>query len=318
MSSKKNTEHLRRMNSWWYLIPLVFTPVFFVSGDKTVPEATQTHPTEVEALQAELPLHVNERVERWIDLFHTVLKSDFEVFLSRRGTYGELVRDALRARGMPEDLLYLAMMESGLKPRAISNASAVGLWQFMSPTALQYGLRVDSYVDERRDPIGATEAALDYLHWLHGRFGSWYLAAAAYNAGPGRVERVLRRYADGRVGDENLYWEIVDHLPKETREYVPRLIAAAILAKNASAYGFVVNSTERYAFDLVFVPGGTTLRRVASALEIDVGILKDLNPHLVQGVTPPTEVYGVRVPVGDSQRVVAALARGPGIRRADD
>ena len=112
----------------------------------------------------------------------------------------------------------------------------------MSPTALQYGLRVDSYVDERRDPIGATEAALDYLNWLHERFGSWYLAAAAYNAGPGRVERVLRRYADGKVGDENLFWEIVDHLPKETREYVPRLIAATILAKDASAYGFVVTS----------------------------------------------------------------------------
>jgi membrane-bound lytic murein transglycosylase D len=269
-------------------------------------------------VQAELPLHINEDVERWIELFQTVLKSDFEIFLSRRGAYGDLVRDALGARGMPEDLLYLAMMESGLKPRAVSNVSAVGLWQFMSPTALQYGLRVDSYVDERRDPIGATEAALEYLDWLHGRFGSWYLAAAAYNAGPGRVERVLRRYADGRIGDENLYWEIVDHLPKETREYVPRLIAATILGKDASAYGFVVTSTERYDFELVFVPSGTSLLRVASALEIDVGILRNLNPHLVRGVTPPSELYGVRVPVGGSQRVVASLATGPDTRRADD
>lgn len=210
------------------------------------------------------------------------------------------------------------MMESGLKPRAVSNVSAVGLWQFMSPTALQYGLRVDSYVDERRDPIGATEAALDYLNWLHERFGSWYLAAAAYNAGPGRVERVLRRYADGKIGDENLFWEIVDHLPKETREYVPRLIAATILAKDASAYGFVVTSIERYDYDLVFVPSGTSLLRVASALEIDAGILRNLNPHLVRGVTPPAEVYGVRVPVGSSQKVVASLATGPDIRRADD
>ena len=188
----------------------------------------------------------------------------------------------------------------------------------MSPTALQYGLRMDSYVDERRDPIGATEAALDYLNWLHERFDSWYLAAAAYNAGPGRVERVLRRYADGRIGDENLYWEIVDHLPKETREYVPRLIAATILGNNASAYGFVVTSTERYDFELVFVPSGTSLLRVASALEVDVGILRNLNPHLVRGVTPPSEVYGVRVPVGGSQRVVASLATGPDTRRADD
>ena len=317
MSRKTNTAQYRLIR-WWYLMPLVVIPLICLAGITPVQEATETHPAVVEVVQAELPLHINEDVERWIELFQTVLKSDFEIFLSRRGAYGDLVRDALRAKGMPEDLLYLAMMESGLKPRAVSNVSAVGLWQFMSPTALQYGLRVDSYVDERRDPIGATEAALDYLDWLHGRFGSWYLAAAAYNAGPGRVERVLRRYADGRIGDENLYWEIVDHLPKETREYVPRLIAATILGKDASAYGFVVTSTERYDFELVFVPSGTSLLRVASALEIDVGILRNLNPHLVRGVTPPSEVYGVRVPVGGSQRVVASLATGPDTRRADD
>ncbi len=316
--SRKTSTAQHRLIRWWYLIPLVVIPLICLAGITSVQEATETHPVAVEVVQVELPLHINEDVERWIELFQTVLKSDFEIFLSRRGAYGDLVRDALRAKGMPEDLLYLAMMESGLKPRAVSNVSAVGLWQFMSPTALQYGLRVDSYVDERRDPIGATEAALDYLDWLHERFGSWYLAAAAYNAGPGRVERVLRRYADGRIGDENLYWEIVDHLPKETREYVPRLIAATILGNNASAYGFVVTSTERYDFELVFVPSGTSLLRVASALEIDVGILRNLNPHLVRGVTPPSEVYGVRVPVGGSQRVVASLATGPDTRRADD
>ena len=299
-------------------MPLVVIPLIVLVGITPVQETAKTYPAVVEVLQPELPLHINEDVERWIELFQTVLKSDFETFLSRRGAYGDLVQDALRAKGMPEDLLYLAMMESGLKPRAVSNVSAVGLWQFMSPTALQYGLRVDSYVDERRDPIGATEAALDYLNWLHERFGSWYLAAAAYNAGPGRVERVLRRYADGKIGDENLFWEIVDHLPKETREYVPRLIAATILAKDASAYGFVVTSIERYDYDLVFVPSGTSLLRVASALEIDAGILRNLNPHLVRGVTPPAEVYAVRVPVGSSQKVVASLATGPDIRRADD
>ena len=317
MSRKTNTAQ-HRLIRWWYLMPLVVIPLTCLAGIRPVQEATETRPAVVEVVQAELPLHINEDVERWLELFQTVLKSDFEIFLSRRGAYGDLVRDALRAKGMPEDLLYLAMMESGLKPRAVSNVSAVGLWQFMSPTALQYGLRMDSYVDERRDPIGATEAALDYLNWLHERFGSWYLAAAAYNAGPGRVERVLRRYAAGRIGDENLYWKIIDHLPKETREYVPRLIAATILGNDASAYGFVVTSTERYDFELVFVPSGTSLLRVASALEIDVGILRNLNPHLVRGVTPPSEVYGVRVPVGGSQRVVASLAKGPDTRRADD
>ena len=317
MSKKTKTAQHRLIRSW-YLMPSAVIPLVVLVGITPVQETAKTYPAVAEVLQPELPLHINEDVERWIELFQTVLKSDFETFLSRQGAYGGLVQDALRAKGMPEDLLYLAMMESGLKPRAVSNVSAVGLWQFMSPTALQYGLRVDSYVDERRDPIGSTEAALDYLNWLHERFGSWYLAAAAYNAGPGRVERVLRRYADGKIGDENLFWEIVDHLPKETREYVPRLIAATILAKDASAYGFVVTSIERYDYDLVFVPSGTSLLRVASALEIDVGILRNLNPHLVRGVTPPAEVYGVRVPVGSSQKVVASLATGPDIRRADD
>ena len=108
----------------------------------------------------------------------------------------------------------------------------------MSPTAKQYGLRVDEYVDERRDPVRATDAALDYLQWLHGRFGSWYLAAAAFNAGPGRVERVLSRHADGRVGDEDVYWQVLEYLPRETREYIPKLIAVTILANRADAVGF--------------------------------------------------------------------------------
>lgn len=317
MSRKRGTQ-IDRVNYGWYLIPLMFILFAFFARDTPILENAKTSVTDVEMSQLELPLHVNEHVERWIELFQTVLKSDFEAFLSRRGAYGDLVREALRARDMPEDLLYLAMMESGLKPRAVSNAYAVGLWQFMGPTALQFGLRVDSYVDERRDPIGATEAALDYLNWLYERFGAWYLAAAAYNAGPGRIEGVLGRYVDGRTGDEDIYWEIRRHLPKETREYVPRLVAATILAENASAYGFAVTPTERYDFDLVFVPSGTSLQRVASALEINVGILRNLNPHLVRGVTPPAEIYGVRVPVGSSQIVVASLAAGRDTRKADD
>jgi membrane-bound lytic murein transglycosylase D len=188
----------------------------------------------------------------------------------------------------------------------------------MSPTALQYGLRVDEWVDERRDPVRATDAALDYLEWLHGRFGSWYLAAAAYNAGPGRVERVLRLHAEGRTGDEDVYWEVLDHLPRETREYVPRLVAATILGEDARSYGFVVDFDEPYLFDRAFVPGGTTLARVAASLDLDERLLRDLNPHLMRRMTPPGEMYGVRVPVGDSPRLVALLNRGLMSRRADD
>ena len=253
-----------------------------------------------------------------MESFRTSQKPAFETLLERRGIYADLVRGKLRERGLPEELLYLAMMESGLEPRAVSRVFAVGLWQFMSPTALQYGLRMDSYVDERRDPVRATDAALDYLEWLHDRFGSWYLAAAAYNAGPGRVERVLRRHAEGRTGDEEIYWEVLDHLPRETREYVPRLVAATILGEDASAYGFAVARAEPYRYDQVFVPGGTTLVRVASALDVDPSVLRYLNPHLVRGMTPPGEIYGVRVPVGGSPRVVASPVGGTRSRKADD
>jgi len=294
-------------------------PFLFVGGGReSEPVAAVVPEVTLEALGTRLPLHVNARVERWMKRFHTTDKAMFETLLKRRSVYDELVRGKLRERGMPEELLYLAMMESGLKPRAVSKVFAVGLWQFMSPTALQYGLRVDEWVDERRDPVRATDAALDYLEWLHGRFGSWYLAAAAYNAGPGRVERVLNLHAEGRTGDEDVYWEVLDHLPRETRDYVPRLVAATILAENAEAYGFVVDFLDPYRFDLAFVPGGTTLAKVAAGLGVDERVLRDLNPHLMRRMSPPGEMYGVRVPVGDALQVVAFGNRDLRTRRADD
>jgi membrane-bound lytic murein transglycosylase D len=320
MSRKKKDQSPTRVNNrLWLVTPLLLVPLLFMGrGGGTDDSVAVVTPATIEVLGTRLPLHVNARVERWMERFQTTEKAAFEKMLKRRSVYDELVRGKLRARGMPEELLYLAMMESGLEPRAVSRVSAVGLWQFMSPTALQYGLRVDEWVDERRDPVRATDAALDYLQWLHGRFDSWYLAAAAYNAGPGRVERVLRRHAEGRTGDENVYWEVLNHLPRETREYVPRLVAATILAEAARSYGFAVDFADPYRFDRAFVPGGTTLASVAAGLEVDERLLRDLNPHLLRRVTPPGEMYGVRVPVGDAPKVVALLNLGLRSRRADD
>jgi len=266
-----------------------------------------------------IPLHVNESVEHWIEEFQTTRKGEFEALLERRGLFEGLITEKLRDRGMPEDLLYLAMIESGLSAVAVSQASAVGLWQFTSATALHLGLRVDEYVDERRDPVRATDAALDYLEWLRARFGSWYLAAAAYNAGPGRVERILHRHADGRTGDEDIYWEVMRYLPRETRDYVPRLIATTILANDADLLGFAGTDSdmEAYEFETLFVPGRTSLVTVAESLGVDPGVLLDLNPHLVRGVTPPGEIYGVRVPIGKIRTVMAYMALGPGAVRAD-
>jgi membrane-bound lytic murein transglycosylase D len=210
------------------------------------------------------------------------------------------------------------MIESGFHPQARSRVEAIGVWQFMGPTALEYGLRIDEWVDERQDPIRATDAALDYLEVLHARFGSWYLAAAGYNAGPNRVARLLRTHADARTGDEELYWEIIDHLPRETREYVPRLIAATLLAHQAEELGFASSVAEPYAFDRVWVPGGTRLATVARSLDVAESVLRDLNPHLVRAVTPPGGSYELRVPTGASATVVAALSRSSGRRMADD
>jgi len=300
-------------------LPLLMVPLLFAHIDlpRGEPRGADTEPraTDVSSGDA-LPLHVNDRVRKWMHRFRTGQRAEFEQVLRRRGAYEGLIRERLRERGMPEGLLYLAMMESGLKPRATSAASAVGLWQFMAPTAQQYGLRVDEWVDERRDPVRATNAALDYLAWLHNRYGSWYLAAAAYDAGPGRVDRVLARHAQGKAAGENLYWKIAGYLPLETREYVPRLVAASLLAQDADAAGFE-SDVQPYRYDRVFVPGGTPLRAIARIVGTETRVIRNLNPHLIQGVTPPNETYPVRVPVGTAGKVVAVLGKGRAIRRAD-
>ncbi|MFQ5538220.1 MAG: lytic transglycosylase domain-containing protein [Gemmatimonadota bacterium] len=271
-----------------------------------------------EVLGTTLPLHVTPRVRKWVRRFQGDQRKEFQRLLSRQGVYADLIRGKLRERGMPEELLYMAMMESGLSPWAVSKVSAVGVWQFMGPTARQYGLRVDPWVDERRDPVRATDAALDYLQWLYERYGSWYMAAAAYNAGPGRVDRVLRRYAPGRRGEEELYWEVLEHLPRETREYVPRMVAATLLARNPEAFGFALEEREPYRYEQVIVPGSTPLAAVARALGVSSRAVRELNPHLLRGVTPPGEAYPVRVPVGEGPRVVTSLTGRGGTRSADD
>ena len=302
------------------LMPLLAAPMLFVGmGGGTVKPDLDPPELLVDAPPAGggLTVPVNARVEDWIRRFRSDERAAFERLMERRAPYADLIRKALLERGMPEELLYLAVIESGLSPQAVSHAAAVGMWQFMSPTAVQYGLRMDEWVDERRDPERATAAALDYLQSLHQHYGSWYLAAAAYNAGPGRVDRVLRRHAGGRTGEEALYWEVLEHLPRETREYVPRLLAASVLAAEATGNGFQQWNSSTYRVDLVFVPASTPLSAVARALDVDRRLLRDLNPHLVRGVTPPGEAYGVRVPVGRSAQVVAALGRGAAIRRTD-
>jgi membrane-bound lytic murein transglycosylase D len=306
---------VRRMRAASLIVAaLILVPVGWLGTDRSETRAMLDAAIYDYQVAPGLPLHLNSSVERWIDEFQTTRRDEFQGLLDRSGVFETLIRRKLRDRGMPEELLYLAMIESGLSPRAVSQVSAVGLWQFMGPTAEQFGLRVDEYVDERRDPVRATDAALDYLQWLHDRFGSWYLAAAAYNAGPGRLERILNVHAQGRRGDEDLYWEVLRHLPLETREYVPRIVAATIVANDAAALGFNASSAAAYEYDMVFVPGETRLTVVAESLDIDIRVVRDLNPHLIRGLTPPAELYGVRVPRGQASAVMASLGSASGIR----
>jgi membrane-bound lytic murein transglycosylase D len=226
--------------------------------------------------------------------------------------YGEFIRSRLRDRGMPEDLFYLAMIESGLSNRAVSHAAAVGIWQFIAETGRRYGLEVTTYVDERRDPVKATDAALDYLEYLYDRFGSWYLAAAGYNSGrTGWTDPPAasgwRSVATTRCTGDRAY------LPRETRDYVPLMLAAGHIGKDPNAYGFyglehqaaaVVRPSWRWMAASAW-RGGEGGRCGGAAV-------RELNPHLVRGVTPPGRTWEVRVPVGRRAAVLANLDRAGG------
>ncbi len=260
-----------------------------------------------ELIGIRLPVEVNEQVEYWIGRFTGPQRPDFEAYLVREGLYGGMIRDRLRSRGMPEDLLYMAMIESGFLATAISPVTASGVWQFMQPTAVAYGLDVDEWVDERLDPVRATDAALDYLEELYAEFGSWYLAAAAYNAGPGLVARTIQRHTPTSLRDDELYWEIRAHLPRKNRAYVPKMLAAAVLVREADRFGFEVEKSLPYLFDQVLVPNGTSLAALAATLDVPGSLLAELNPHLIRGATPPDRSYVVRVPKGDSNRLVTEL-----------
>lgn len=252
----------------------------------------------------DLPIVPNSSVERFVSLFRDEQPDRMALYLKRSGRYEGMIRSKLRARGLPEDLIYLSMIESGFNPNARSRASAVGLWQFMAATAREYGLRVDSYVDERRDPEKSTEAAVQYLEDLYAEFGAWNLAAAAYNSGAGRVGRIMREETGARRGEDADFWRIRRRLPADTREYVPLIFAAAIVGKEPQKYGLA--GVERWLpvpTDTVEVAGETTLASLALSLASSEEELRELNPHLVRGMTPPGPTYSVLVPDGAAARL---------------
>jgi len=249
----------------------------------------------------------HKTVKAYMGFFQRLARDRFEIWLGRMARYEGMIRNRFAAQGIPEDMLYLGLIESGFSNTAVSRAKAVGMWQFMAGTARRYGLVVDQWVDERRDPFKATDAAARLLSDLNGEFGSWYLAAAAYNGGSGRVSRGLRRLQAADTASDGTFFRLSDkfYLKRETRDYVPKLIAAALIAKEPSRYGFKnVTDLGPLQFDEITVSEQTGMDVLARLADTTTAIMLELNPQLFRGVTPPGKPVIVRVPAG-SGTVVA-------------
>ncbi len=255
---------------------------------------------------SDIPITLNERVEYFIKYFTTTKREVFARWLARSGRYVPMIREILNQYGLPEDLVYLAMIESGFNPFAYSRAGACGIWQFIRSTARKYGLKIDYWVDERRDPEKATRAAARYLRELYNEFDCWHLASASYNAGEGKLRKAIKRY-----GTKN-FWKLCRYryLKRETKNYVPKMIAAMIIAKNPEKFGFYVDPLPPLYYETIDVPGGTDLRAVALATGIDYDLIRLLNAELRRGKTPPyAVVYPVKVPFGYGAKGLEALKK---------
>lgn len=258
-----------------------------------------------------------DRVRHYVDAFAGPARERFVSRLQRGTRYEGMIRASLRAGDLPEDMYFLALVESGFNPHAYSSAAAVGMWQFMTSTAKGMGLRVDWWVDERRDPVRSTQAAVRFLRGLREQFGSMYLAAAAYNGGPGRIARGLTRYADdleGTTGDD-MFFALAEkkYLRNETREYVPQLVASALVAKEPSRYSLSFDSLPPFAYDSARVGPRVPLAAIAAAAGTTVAVIQELNPHILRGMTPPKDSFKVRIPVGAGAQfdsIFAALPSG--------
>jgi membrane-bound lytic murein transglycosylase D len=252
---------------------------------------------------------LNPRVLSYVDLFTGRLRGYLEDGLNRGARYLPMIRDVFRSEGVPLDLAYVPLVESAFKPNAVSRAKAAGLWQFMHGTALENGLTHDWYIDERADPEKATRAAARYLKTLYGMFGDWNLALASYNAGPGRVQRAIKR------AHKDDFWALSrtkKYLPRETRDYVPLILAAVTIARNPTRYGMTILTPEDSpGVELVTLPAAVDLRRIAEWIGVPVQTIQDLNPELRRWTTPirGTE-YALKVPEGQADVVRAHLAEG--------
>jgi len=263
---------------------------------------------ELKNTQSDLPLMINDSVAGYINYFSTGGRAVFERALVSSGRYRDMIQRIFKEEGVPQDLIFLAQAESGFHPLALSRARARGMWQFMASRGVGYGLRRTWWIDDRQDPERSTHAAAKHLKDLHNQFGDWYLAMAAYNSGPGNVQQAVRRtgYAD--------FWELYrrDVLPKETKNYVPIILAMTIMSKNPQQYGLDTLQLEpTEAYDLVRVDYPVDLRLVAECVDAPVEDLVDLNPSLLRRTTPKDQGFDLHLPAGSKDKYLDAIAAIP-------
>ncbi|MBI5075772.1 MAG: transglycosylase SLT domain-containing protein [Nitrospirae bacterium] len=252
-------------------------------------------------------------VDRNISLFANRIKDRFALYLSRSGKYLEVMKDILRKKDVPEDIVFMSLIESGFSTNAYSIAHAAGPWQFIASTAKRYGLEINWWKDERRDPVKSTEAAADYLKDLHGMFGSWNLAMAAYNAGEGKIMRAMKK------SNADDYWDLLDtkHIRAETKEYVPRFIAASMIASNPKEFGFeAIEYQTPLSYDEIEITSPIDLAVVAECAGISLDEVRRLNPELRRWCTPPdAERYILKIPEGSLAMFMEKLASIPEAER---
>jgi membrane-bound lytic murein transglycosylase D len=268
---------------------------------------------EIKATHSDLPLMLTDQVAGFINYFSTPRGHEtLQHALERGGRYREMIESTLREQGVPQELIYLAQAESGFHPLALSRVGARGMWQFMSSRARGYGLQHNLWVDERQDPEKSTLAAAHHLKDLYNQFGDWYLAMAAYNSGPGTVQSAVKRtgYAD--------FWELYRRnvLPKETRNYVPIILAVTIMAKNPAQYGLDdIVPEQPVPYDAVKVDYSVDLRLVAQCIDVSPATLQDLNPSMLRLTTPKDQTFELRLPAGTKDHYLTAIsAIPPGMR----
>lgn len=258
----------------------------------------------IDASKYDFPIVLNEQVQYYLDLFQGKQRNYYSHWLARSTAYRPHIEAELKKAGLPKDLVFLAMIESGYNPSAYSPANACGLWQFIAGTGRTYGLKIDSWVDERREPVKATKAAIGYLSKLHRQFDDWYLAVAAYNTGEGRIADAIETY------NTKNFWEISDSesLYLETKRYVPKLIAAIIIGRDPERYGFTgIEYRAPQQYEQISVPGGVSLEAVAATANTTVQQLRTLNNELRRNQTPPDGRYTLHIPVGTKELIAANI-----------